>query len=232
MYHYTYEITYTNGKKYIGVRSSKVEPTLDTKYVGSSKVTDNSKIYTKIILKQFNTRQEAIAHEMYLQRYNNVVQNKQYYNMSIQTSIGFDVTGSILSDEHKHKISIATAKASKAKWTEELRNKVSILKAGVPHGPMSQETKDKIKLANAGQESWSKGIKFEQDYILDKYNSRVVYKEKYNWINKETNEEKYATCQEMGLMYGTKRSRQFIQIVLGIAKSYHKWTLVGKLNNG
>ena len=55
MYHYTYEITYTNNTKYIGVRSSKCLPENDTKYIGSSKYTPSNKVFSKLMLQVFDT---------------------------------------------------------------------------------------------------------------------------------------------------------------------------------
>jgi hypothetical protein len=80
---------------------------------------------------------------------------------------------------------------------------------------------------NKGQKSWSKGKSFNNDYVIDKYESRVKHKDKYYWIHMDTQEVKYATCQEMGLMFGKKKSRQFILILdpNKYTKSYHRWKL-------
>ena len=218
MYHYTYEIIYTNGKKYIG----------------SSLLTDNEKIYQKIILSTFNTREEAIKHEMYLQKYNNVIANPIYYNASIQNGNKFSMLGAKFSDEHKQRIAEATSKAAKAKWTPELRAKLSASKAGVKQSkPWTEERKKEASDRLKGRHIWSTGIKFSNEYILEKFASRTVYKEKYYWINIDTKEVKYATCQEMGLMFGTKKSRQFIVILdpNKIEKTYHRWTLLDMYND-
>lgn len=229
MYHYTYEIIYTNGKRYIGVRSSKIEPMLDVKYVGSSLLTDNKKIYQKLILSTFGTREEAIKHEMYLQTYNNVVANPIYYNASIQNGTKFSMLGATFSDEHKQRIAIATSKAALAKWTPELRNKLSESKLGTKQSiPWTEERRKHMSEVLKGKEAWSKGQSFENDYVIDKYASRVKHIEKYHWIHIDTQEVKIATCQEMGLMFGKKKSRQFILILdpNRIEKSYHRWTLL------
>ena len=47
MNHYTYLITYTTGKKYIGVRSCKCLPEEDTNYIGSSKYTNKYHWFNK-----------------------------------------------------------------------------------------------------------------------------------------------------------------------------------------
>jgi len=226
MYHYTYEILYTNGKKYIGVRTSKVEPHMDVKYVGSSLLTDNDKIYTKLILSTFDTREEAIRHEMYLQKYNNVIANPVFYNASIQNGTKFSMLGAKFSDEHKAKI----AEATKAyKWTDESRAKLSASKKGKKQlVPWTDERRQYMSDIFKGKEAWSKGLSFDNDYVLDKYASRVKHVEKYHWINIDTKEVKYATCQEMGLMFGKKKSRSFLVILdpNKIEKTYHRWTLL------
>ena len=229
MFHYTYEILYANGKKYIGVRSSKVEPHMDIKYVGSSLLTNNDMIYTKLVLSTFESREEAIKHEMYLQKYNNVIANPVYYNASIQNGTKFSMLGAKFSDEHKQRISIATSKAAIAKWTPELRNKLSASKLGVKQSiPWTEERRKHISEKLTGREAWSKGQSFEDDYVLDKYASRVKHKDKYYWIHIDTQEVKHATCQEMGLIFGKKKSRHFTVILdpNKIEKSYHRWTLL------
>jgi hypothetical protein len=228
MYHYTYEILYKNGKKYIGVRSSKVEPHMDIKYIGSSLLTDNDMIYIKLILSTFETREEAIKHEMYLQSYNNVIANPIYYNASIQNGTKFSMLGAKFSNEHKKRISISTANAAKEKWTPELKQKLSASKRGVKQSvPWTEERRRHMSEINKGQKSWSKGKSFNNDYVIDKYESRVKHKDKYYWIHMDTQEVKYATCQEMGLMFGKKKSRQFILILdpNKYTKSYHRWKL-------
>lgn len=110
MNHYTYIIQHkTEDKRYIGVRSSECDPVEDTSYLGSSKhlPSDVKDTHRKIILRTFQTRKEAIEHEILLHKVNNVSTNPSYYNKACQTSTGFDTTGTKLSftEEHKKKIS-------------------------------------------------------------------------------------------------------------------------------
>jgi hypothetical protein len=69
-FHYVYQITdNTNGKIYIGKRSSTVEPELDTAYMGSGTgiqmaIAEKGKEnFTKTILATFDTEDEAYAYE-------------------------------------------------------------------------------------------------------------------------------------------------------------------------
>lgn len=92
-YHYVYEITYKDSKKYIGSRSSKVPPEKDTKYIGSSKYTPNTQIVKKTILGTFSTRELAYEYEGYLQKRYLVATSNRYYNRSVQTSSKFSTKG-------------------------------------------------------------------------------------------------------------------------------------------
>lgn len=153
MYHYTYLITYTDGKKYMGVRSCKCLPEDDYKYLGSSKHTPSkSCVIKKDILAKFPSRKEAIEAEIAYQRKHKVSTSDEFYNRSIQTSVGFDTTGVTFSHsaEHRRKIkqsltgrkrspeeckTISEAKKgkkSKLKHTEEHKQKISQMFAGKP----------------------------------------------------------------------------------------------------
>jgi len=92
-FHYTYLITYTTNKYYIGVRSSNKLPWLDTKYVGSSKNTPNNKIVCKTILETFATRKEAVAHEVFLHAFFNVARAPRFYNLAKQLTTKFSCEG-------------------------------------------------------------------------------------------------------------------------------------------
>lgn len=240
MNHYTYKITYNTGKYYIGVRSCNCNPEEDTKYLGSSKHTPNDKVILKEILDVFATRKEAVLNEIELHNKFEVSTNEMFYNKAKQTSVGFDTTGNILTEEHLDKVSKAlkgrifsdihksriSEKLTGRIKTEQERLNISKGRTGLKFGPRSEETKLKISIANKGTEPWIKGKDFDNNYILDKYSSRVKHKEKYYWINVETNEEKYATCQEMGLLIGKKKSKNFINLKENKRKSpYQSWIL-------
>jgi hypothetical protein len=66
VHHYVYKIEFKTGHVYYGSRSCKCLPKDDTSYLGSPRT---NKVYwdentpVKVILREFNTREEAIAHE-------------------------------------------------------------------------------------------------------------------------------------------------------------------------
>lgn len=95
MNHYTYLLSSTTQEKYyIGVRSCTCSPNSDP-YKGSSKLMTKADkdSCTKIILKEFNTRAEAIAHEVELHLKYNVKDNPLFWNKANQTSTKFDWSG-------------------------------------------------------------------------------------------------------------------------------------------
>jgi len=99
-YHYTYLIInddpIQSEKFYIGCHSSKVEPRLDTKYMGSSYhliydiKRQGNEHFTKEILGEWNSREEAMLHESRLHRDFNVDSDPEYYNR-IKSRKGFTV---------------------------------------------------------------------------------------------------------------------------------------------
>ena len=97
MNHYTYFLTakepFNGMKYYIGVRSCKSSPEED-KYMGSSKVLKRNKIAVdKHILATWETRQEAVSHEILLHDCFDVAVNPELFNQAIQTAVGFDTSG-------------------------------------------------------------------------------------------------------------------------------------------
>jgi hypothetical protein len=97
MNHYTYFLTakepFNGMKYYIGVRSCKSSPEED-KYMGSSKIIKRNKVAVdKHILATWNSRKEAVSHEILLHECFDVALNKEFFNQAKQTSTGFDTTG-------------------------------------------------------------------------------------------------------------------------------------------
>lgn len=102
-FHYVYRITNIQEKKhYYGVRSSDVEPKLDLgiKYFSSSadkefikEQKENNNIFKYKIIKQFDSRKEAIELEIKLHNKFNVNINESFYNRTKQTSSGWDISG-------------------------------------------------------------------------------------------------------------------------------------------
>lgn len=105
MYHYVYEITFLDDKKYIGCRSTVIKPELDTCYLGSGRYLPPDRTpqnCIKRIIATFNTRKEATDYEEYLIALNNAVKSNMYYNNRLHV---YDKHGSHLSEEHKKLIS-------------------------------------------------------------------------------------------------------------------------------
>lgn len=117
MYHYTYIITNNTelieyGKYYIGVRSCECDPRLDETYYGSSVyLTEdinrkNKSNFTKTIIKIFDTRNEAMAHEIKLHEQFDVENNNLFYNKYNANAAGFSWYGKHHSKETKEKIQL------------------------------------------------------------------------------------------------------------------------------
>ena len=175
--HYVYRITNTQeNKHYYGVRSSKINPKLDLgiKYFSSSsdkefikEQQENRHIFKYKIVKQFDSRKEAVCLEIKLHNKFDVAKNESFYNRAKQTSTGFDPTGTKLSDERKKQIS----ESSKGRiFSESSKQKMSETRRGEKNAmyckPKSEETKQKIsnslknrKLSNDVKQKISETLK-------------------------------------------------------------------------
>jgi predicted GIY-YIG superfamily endonuclease len=104
MYHYVYLLEFEDGMGYIGVHSTVIKPELDTCYLGSGKHLPLRTLQScsKHILKEFSSREEAIAYEIELIDKNNCVASPLWYNARRKTH---DKHGSSLSKEHRERIS-------------------------------------------------------------------------------------------------------------------------------
>ena len=103
--HYVYLlISNTEEKFYIGVRSCSCRIDEDS-YMGSSSVMtkEDKDNCDKLVLKEFDTRKEAIAYEVELHNQFEVSTNKKFWNKAKQTSTGFDTTGRVMSEEERAK---------------------------------------------------------------------------------------------------------------------------------
>jgi len=144
MNHYTYFLTakepFNGMKYYIGVRSCKSNPEED-KYMGSSKIIKRNKVAVdKHILATWNSRKEAVSHEILLHECFDVALNKEFFNQSLQTAVGFDTSG---------KPSPMKGKKHTAETIEKMRE--SSLK-------QTAETRQKISNTLKGHIAWNKGI--------------------------------------------------------------------------
>jgi hypothetical protein len=134
MNHYTYFLTakepFNGMKYYIGVRSCKNSPEED-KYLSSSKVIKRNKIAVdKHILATWDTRQEAISHEILLHDCFDVAVNKEFFNQALQTTIGFDTSGKVSAFKGKHHTESSKAqlraKRSGMKLPEEWKRNIGL----------------------------------------------------------------------------------------------------------
>lgn len=132
MHHYTYEIVFENGMKYVGVRSCKCEPHEDN-YLGSSKIIPPELYPTceKHILKTFPTRIEALYDEIRMHDELDIALNPKYYNQVKQTSKKFDQQGTT-KETHKHIAAMAEKLRGRSKkdykYIEEAAKKKSSLR--------------------------------------------------------------------------------------------------------
>lgn len=125
-YHYVYRITNTlENKHYYGKRSTDNEPIKDLgiKYFSSSTDKEfkrdqkhNPQNYKYKVIRLFESKNDAVNFEIKLQRKFNVSTNDRFYNKAIQTSSFFDVTGTTFTNEHKQKISQASAGENNAMY--------------------------------------------------------------------------------------------------------------------
>lgn len=100
MNHYVYLLSFPNGMKYVGARSTTIDPHLDTMYLGSGRalpVDRTPQCCTKTILKTFPSRIEATNYEEQFIVDNNCVASEDWYNLRRRT---YDRHGSKLSEEH------------------------------------------------------------------------------------------------------------------------------------
>ena len=144
MHHYTYFLTakepFNGMKYYIGVRSCKVNPKED-KYLSSSKVIKRNKIAVdKHILATWDTRQEAVSHEIVLHDCFDVAVNPEFFNQATQTAVGFDTSGKPSPMKGKQHTLETIGKMRESKLNQ------------------SDETKQKISNTLKGHVAWNKGV--------------------------------------------------------------------------
>jgi hypothetical protein len=82
MNHYTYLITFPDNMKYAGVRSTELAPELDTCYLGSGRHLPERDRHSchKMILGEYDTRDEAVEAETSFIRLNNCVDSNEWFN--------------------------------------------------------------------------------------------------------------------------------------------------------
>lgn len=83
--HYVYLLTFPNGMKYVGYRSTNLKPELDTTYLGSGRYLPPDRhsyrnLISKEILFTASTRQEALDFEEQYIIDNNCIKSEEFYN--------------------------------------------------------------------------------------------------------------------------------------------------------
>lgn len=170
MNHYTYMLTVKNPvdtrRFYVGVRSCKVEPEQDVKYLGSCRPmkawmkTQPAGCVEKMVLSRWESRADALAHEILLHDCFDVGANPEFWNQARQTSIGFhfDFTGMVrgkLSEQHRTAISKTKAGVS---WGSHAPETTVKQKGTEYHCPNTNKTvRFKTHLGEAPPQGWVKG---------------------------------------------------------------------------
>jgi hypothetical protein len=132
----------TDGRMYIGSRTSKNKPEEDVNYFGSF-CDKTFKPDTKKILKIFKTRAEAFKHEAYLHFVLDVAANPIFANRSRVTTTGFTWLGQKHSPETIEKIRQTT----KENMTPERKEK---LKEANKNKKLNKEHIEKLRQSNLG----------------------------------------------------------------------------------
>lgn len=163
MNHYVYLIIDTDPKYtpeyYIGVRSCRCSPNIDSNYMGSvksQKWKDRWKTITekadKIILEEFASREEAVAYEIKLHSQFNVAINSMFYNEAKQTAVEFDTTGKPSPNKGKpinEKTKTIFEEANKNRiFTDSHRKKISEAMTG---RYVSEEARENMSKAQKGK---------------------------------------------------------------------------------
>lgn len=141
---------------YIGVRTCK-GTVWDDGYMGSSiHMTEEDKANcNKIVLKRFDSREDAVAYEIEMHEKFDVANSPMFYNKAKQTSTGFDTTGRNMSKEEKLRRADIQKKRFKEqghplkgrKLSEEHKKKLSAAHKGRKH---KGSTKDKMSEIASG----------------------------------------------------------------------------------
>jgi hypothetical protein len=173
---------------YIGVRTSKVLPELDTTYWGSSKhlPKDVSKTHTKTIIALFFTREWAVEYEIYLHNKYDVAVNPMFYNKAKQTSKKFDTSGTTLGQEHAER---ARKLFLGRKHTEETKKKLSEAHKGKLK---SEQAKANMSLAQKRHASSPDYVNFNKGKPFpEKAKQKLIESLKNSTHNKSTNNVKF-----------------------------------------
>jgi hypothetical protein len=172
MKHYTYLLIDPETEmKYVGMRTCECEVDEDP-YMGSSyaMTSEDRNRCDKIVLEVFNTREEALAHEIYIHNLYEVHTNPEFWNLAKQTSTKFvsNRKGCKLTEEHKRKCSEALKGRKMKPFTEEHKRKISEARKGTKASP---ELKAKLSEQRQGE-----------------LNSNFKHNTIYKWVHKDGRE--------------------------------------------
>jgi hypothetical protein len=233
-YHYTYlSIDSTDGRMYIGSRTSKCTPENDSKYFGSFK-DKQFKPDKKKILKIFKTREEAFRHEAYLHFVLDVSVNPLFANRARVTTTGFTWYGQKHSFETIEKIRKA-AKNKSPKEIEKLkergRNKkltqahIEALRQSNLGKPKSIETRQKISAKAKGRKcSESARLKIGM-HNKGKWVNRQDQSKPITLKNIETNEIKFFISQKEAVRCLDLQQASLNRVATGKQYSCKNWVL-------
>lgn len=210
--YYSYETNKgINGLGYIGCRKLKNAPTPhEEDYFGtpsSPKNLDfkNNKNKAKIILGIFDTKEEALAHEVYLHEIWDVKNNPHFANASNQTSKKF--TGSTPWNKG---ISLPYQVWNKGKTlnklSKEQREKISRSCKGINTYKRSEKTKAKMSKNRANKSPWNKGKKGPEPANKGKKIKNSIRGKKFKFINLKSKIIVEETVSQMAFIYGGSRT--------------------------
>ena len=200
MFHYVYQITNINtNKKYIGCRSSSIEPLKDLGIIYFSSSSDkefkkdqreNNKNYIYEILSIFNIRLDAILYESELHKKFNVDVNDLFYNKAKQNQNGIDFTGRNHTFESRNKI----GNASKSRIrTIESNKKLSKSRKGIKFTEDHKKKLSEAKLGKKNQWYGKSGPMYGKKHSIDSINkmseSKTGEKNIKYWKGKQRTED-------------------------------------------
>ena len=167
-FHYTYQIVeLSTNKKYIGVRSSDIEPRLDIGHVYFSSSSDIKFIkrqkefpndYEYIVLSIHESREDANKEEMYLHEKYDVASSINFYNIVNSGSINFNRVGMAVVRDKDGNIFQASIDDERYLSGDLVHNMVG--------KKLSEEHKANISKGSSGENNGFYG-KTHEDYVLD-----------------------------------------------------------------
>ena len=213
MYHYTYILLDPESDmKYIGMRSSECKPEEDT-YMGSSyaMTIEDKRRCDKLILEEFETREEALQHEIVLHEQFQVHMNPEFWNLARQTSTKFvsNRKGCKLTEEHKRKCSEALKGRKMPEFTEEHRQKIAAARTGTK---ASDELKKKLSEMRKGENN--SNFKHSTVYVWQHKDGRIHEGRAIDMIN-------------LGLM--PKGGSKAYAVIKGTRNMAYGWKILSKV---